>query len=69
MDVPTFTFNADSFSALYAQISQALACFDAATPASFAGKDDIPITVDAPGMWHFELNGLSYLQEFVLPNL
>lgn len=69
MDVPMFNFDAASFQDLYAQIGQALDCLDKARPEAFGGKDDMPITIDVPKMWHFDLNGLSYLQEFVLPNL
>ncbi|KNG44592.1 hypothetical protein DDE82_003364 [Stemphylium lycopersici] len=68
MDVPMFNFDAASFQDLYAQIGQALDCLDKARPEAFGGKDDMPITIDVPKMWHFDLNGLSYLQEFVLPN-
>jgi hypothetical protein len=31
--------------------------------------DEMPITIDAPNMYHFDLNGLGYLQEFVLLSL
>ena len=69
MEVPTFGFDAASFQDLYTQIEQALECFEKAQPEAFAGKVDMPVTIDVPNMWHFELNGLTYLQEFVLPNL
>lgn len=69
MEVPTFGFDAASFQDLYTQIEQALGCFEKAKPEAFAGKEDMPVTIDVPNMWHFELNGLTYLQEFVLPNL
>ncbi|KAI4662741.1 uncharacterized protein J4E84_002422 [Alternaria hordeiaustralica] len=69
MEVPTFGFDAASFQDLYKQIEQALECFEKAQPEAFAGKEDMPVTIDVPNMWHFDLNGLTYLQEFVLPNL
>jgi hypothetical protein len=31
--------------------------------------DEMPMTIDAPNMYHFDLNSLSYLQEFVLLSL
>jgi hypothetical protein len=69
MEVPNFKFDAASFDDLYKQIEQALECFDKARPEAFAGKEDMPVTIDVPNMWHFDLNGLTYLREFVLPNL
>jgi len=69
MEVPTFGFDAASFHDLYKQIEQALECFEKAKPEAFVGKEDMPVTIDVPNMWHFDLNGLTYLQEFVLPNL
>ncbi|CAN9299627.1 unnamed protein product [Alternaria alternata] len=69
MEVPTFKFDAASFQDLYTQIDQALECFEKARPEAFEGKEDMPVVIDVPNMWHFDLNGLTYLQEFVLPNL
>lgn len=69
MEVPTFGFDAASFQDLYKQIEQALECFEKAQPEAFAGKEDMPVTIDVPNMWHFDLNGFTCLQEFVLPNL
>ncbi|KAF7568910.1 hypothetical protein PtrM4_113250 [Pyrenophora tritici-repentis] len=68
MEVPTFNFGAASFQDLYTQIEEALQCFEEARPECFGGKDKMPVTIDVPNMWHFDLNGLTYLQEFVMPN-
>ncbi|RYN96776.1 hypothetical protein AA0119_g8029 [Alternaria tenuissima] len=68
LEVPTFKFDAASFQDLYTQIDQALECFEKARPEAFEGKEDMPVVIDVPNMWHFDLNGLTYLQEFVLPN-
>ena len=69
MEVPTFKSDAASFRDLYTQIDQTLDCFEKACPKAFDGKEELPITIDVPNMWYFDLNGLTYLQEFVLPNL
>jgi hypothetical protein len=67
--VPTFNFHAAFFQDLSEQIEQALHLFETARPEAFGGMDEMPMTIDAPNLYYFDLNGWSYMQEFVLPSL